>query len=77
MYDWIVYQGFQPIIIATKLDKINRSQKEKHIKAIREGLGVIPGTQILPFSALSKQGREEIWDCIEITCELKAEAEPE
>ena len=73
MYDWIVYQGFQPIIIATKLDKINRSQKDKQIKAIREGLGVIPGTQILPFSALSKQGREEIWDCIEINCELKAE----
>lgn len=70
MYDWIVYQGFTPIIIATKLDKINRSQKDKHLKLIREGLGVVPGTKILPFSSLTKQGRDEIWDCIEEICSL-------
>jgi GTP-binding protein len=75
MYDWIVYQGFHPIIIATKLDKINRSQKDKQIKIIREGLEVIPGTKILPFSSLSKQGREEIWECIESICELASESE--
>lgn len=68
MYDWIVYQGFQPVIIATKLDKINRSQIQKHIKQIKEGLEVVPGTKILPFSALSKQGRDEIWACIEDIC---------
>lgn len=73
MYDWIVYQGFEPIIIATKLDKINRSQKDKHIKMIREGLQATPGTKILPFSALSKQGREEIWDSIEDICRLNKE----
>lgn len=65
MYDWIVYNGFDPIIITTKLDKINRSQKDKHIKMIRTGLNTKPGTIILPFSALTKQGRDEIWDCIE------------
>ncbi len=70
MYDWVVYQGFQPIIIATKLDKINRSQKDKHLKLIRQGLGVAPGTKIIPFSSLSKQGREEIWACIEEICSL-------
>ncbi|MDF2844105.1 MAG: GTP-binding protein HSR1-related [Herbinix sp.] len=70
MYDWVVYQGFQPIIIATKLDKINRSQKDKHLKLIRQGLGVAPGTKIIPFSSLSKQGREEIWACIEEICGL-------
>lgn len=68
MYDWIVYQGFTPIIIATKLDKINRSQKDKQLKIIREGLGVASGTKILPFSSLSKQGRDEIWECIELIC---------
>ncbi len=73
MYDWIVYQGFQPIIIATKLDKINRSQKDKQLKIIREGLEVAPGTKILPFSALTKQGRDEIWECIEEVCGLKSE----
>ncbi|MDF2485794.1 MAG: ribosome biosis GTP-binding protein YsxC [Herbinix sp.] len=68
MYDWIVYQGFYPVIIATKLDKINRSQIQKQIKIIKEGLQVTPGTKILPFSALSKQGREEIWACIDEIC---------
>lgn len=61
MYDWVVYQGFQPVIIATKLDKINRSQIQKQIKAIRLGLGVLEGTQIVPFSSTTKQGRDEIW----------------
>jgi len=64
MYDWVVYNGFTPVIIATKLDKINRSQRDKHIKMIKTGLNVKPGTKVLPFSALSKQGRDEIWDCI-------------
>ena len=63
--EWIVYNGYEPIIIATKLDKIKRSQHAKHIKAIKEGLGVKPGTIILPFSAQSKQGRDEILDLIE------------
>jgi GTP-binding protein len=77
MYDWIVYQGFQPVIIATKLDKINRSQKDKQIKIIKEGLQVTPGTLVLPFSALTKQGREEIWNYIETACGLTAEDRPE
>jgi len=65
MYEWIEYQGYHPIIIATKFDKINRSQKDKQIKIIKEGLGASSDTKILPFSALTKQGREEIWECIE------------
>ena len=58
MYDWMVYQGFTPIIIATKLDKIKRSQIQKNVKAIREGLKVKPGTVIIPFSSETKQGRD-------------------
>ena len=65
MYDWIVEQGFHPIIIATKLDKIKRSQKDKHLKMIRLGLGLAPGTIVIPFSAETKQGREEIWELVE------------
>ena len=64
MYEWIVYQGYHPIIIATKLDKINRSQIQKHVKMIKTGLNVKPGTVIIPFSAATKQGREEIWETI-------------
>lgn len=65
MYEWILAQGYQPIIIATKLDKLKRSQVPKHVKMVREGLGVLPGTTIIPFSAETKQGREEIWELIE------------
>lgn len=65
MYQWIVDQGYHPIIIATKLDKIKRSQVQKHMKMIREGLELVPGTTIIPFSAETKQGRDEIWELIE------------
>ncbi len=65
MYDWIVHNGYNPIIIATKLDKINRSQVQKHVKMIKEGLNVEKGTIVIPFSSLSKQGREEIWEVID------------
>ena len=60
MYEWILANGYEPIIIATKLDKIKRSQIQKHIKMIRVGLNVVPGTKILPFSAQTKQGKDEI-----------------
>lgn len=65
MYDWIVHNGFDPIIIATKLDKIKRSQWQKHVKMIKEGLKLRPGTKVIPFSAQTKQGREEIWELID------------
>lgn len=65
MYDWIVSQGYQPAIIATKLDKIKRSQVQKHLKLLRNGLGVGTEVTMLPFSAETKQGREEIWNYIE------------
>ena len=65
MYDWIVHNGFSPIIIATKLDKIKRSQVAKQVKLVKTGLKVLPGTQVIPFSAVSRQGRDEIWEVIE------------
>lgn len=65
MYDWVVAQGYQPIIIATKLDKIKRSQVDKHLKMLRQGLNLIPGTKIIPFSSMTKQGRDEIWELVE------------
>lgn len=76
MYDWICHNGYNPIIIATKMDKINRSQIQKHVKMIRQGLNVRPGTQIIPFSSQTKQGREEVWALIEQLC-LAVEDESE
>ena len=65
MYDWIVYNGFEPIIIATKLDKIKRSQIQKNVKVIKDKLQVKPGTKVIPFSSETKQGREEVWALID------------
>ena len=65
MYQWMRHYGFDPIIIATKLDKINRSQVQKQLKAIRVGLEAQKDTIIIPYSSLSKQGREEIYDLLD------------
>lgn len=65
MYDWIFHQGYEPVIIATKLDKLKKSQVAKQLKAIRTGLGLVSGTTVIPFSAKTKQGRDEIWEYAE------------
>mgnify|MGYP004533652117 CR=1 FL=1 len=80
MYDWICHNGYEPIIIATKLDKIKRSQIQKQVKLIREGLKVRPGTQIIPFSSETKQGVAEVWNLMESLCfpsEKSAETQDE
>lgn len=73
MYEWVLHNGYRPIIIATKLDKINRSQIQKHVKMIRTGLGMESGDIIIPFSAETKQGRDEIWELIEEMAEAAKE----
>ncbi len=65
MYDWICHQGFTPVIIATKLDKINRSQISKHVKMVKDGLQVAKDSVVIPYSALTKQGREEIYQILD------------
>lgn len=65
MYDWIMSRGYQPIIIATKLDKIKRSQVAKQTKLICDTLGVADDTIVIPYSSLNKQGREEIYDLLD------------
>lgn len=65
MYDWIVHNGFQPVVIATKLDKINRSQIAKQTKLIRTSLKMPKEGILIPFSAETKAGRDEIWQRIE------------
>ena len=74
MYDWIVHNGFQPIVIATKLDKINRSQIAKQTKLIRSCFKMPKEGILIPFSAETKQGRDEIWSKIE---EFLPKADPD
>ena len=65
MYEWIIYNGYHPVIIATKLDKLKRSQVQKQVKLIWESLGMEKDGILIPFSAETKQGREEIWSLLE------------
>ena len=65
MYNWIVNQGFKPVIIATKLDKINRSQIPKQVKLIKTTLQTLPETIVIPFSSETKQGREEVYQLLD------------
>ena len=74
MYKWIVHNGWQPIIIATKLDKLKRSQVAGQVKKIRAGLEMGREDILIPFSAETKQGREEIWAILEREAGLTEEA---
>ena len=65
MYDWVIHNGYRPVVIATKLDKLKRSQVAAHVKAVRQGLGMEKEDILIPFSAETKQGRDEIWELIE------------
>ncbi|MDO4291876.1 MAG: ribosome biogenesis GTP-binding protein YihA/YsxC [Eubacteriales bacterium] len=65
MYQWMLHYGYHPILIATKLDKINRSQVARHVKMLREGLEAEKDAVVIPYSSLSKQGREEIYDLMD------------
>jgi len=65
MFEWVIYNGYRPIIIATKLDKINRSQIQKHVKMVRESLGMKKEDILIPFSSETRQGLEELWNIID------------
>ncbi|WP_304942413.1 ribosome biogenesis GTP-binding protein YihA/YsxC [Vallitalea guaymasensis] len=65
LYDWIVYNGFDPIVVATKLDKIKRSQIDKHVSIIKKSLGITDRKKIVPFSATTKQGKDTLWEIID------------
>lgn len=65
MYDWIVSSGYRPVIVATKLDKIKRSQIDKQVKAVRTGLGLGKDDILIPVSSETKQGIETLWETVE------------
>ena len=65
MYEWITSAGFEPILIATKADKVKKSQFPKQRRILLEGLGAPKTCTLIPFSALDKSGRDEICACLE------------
>lgn len=72
MFEWIDYEGYQPIVICTKADKISRGAVDRQISMIRKALGADKDTIILPFSSLTKAGREDIWDLMDQVIENEA-----
>ncbi|MCQ2535583.1 MAG: ribosome biogenesis GTP-binding protein YihA/YsxC [Lachnospiraceae bacterium] len=72
MFEWIDYEGYQPIVICTKADKISRGAVDRQISMIRKSLGADKDTIILPFSSLTKAGREDIWDLMDQVIENEA-----
>lgn len=65
MYDTLLQCGFSPIIIATKADKIKRSQLNKQVKAIEDKLQLVDGTPVIPFSSSNLTGKDELWEYID------------
>lgn len=74
MFDWVIHNGFVPIIVATKADKLKRSQLPKAIANVKNVLqkksavGQEISVEVIPFSGLSKQGRDEILERIDALC---------
>lgn len=73
MYDWCIQYGFNPIIIATKADKVSKAQKLKQVALIRRSLNCVAGTPIIPYSSITKEGRDEIWEYIDACLEMYKE----
>lgn len=73
MYDWCIQYGFNPIIIATKADKVSKAQKLKQVALIRKSLNCVEGTPIIPYSSITKEGRDEIWEYIDACLEMYKE----
>lgn len=64
MFDWLANQDRSRLVVATKLDKITRGQVQKQLQDIRSTLVMNPGETLIPFSAVTGQGRDEIWNQI-------------
>ncbi len=77
MFEWMEYVGYDPIVIATKSDKIKRSQLDKQLKIVRESLGATSETIIVPFSSQTKQGLDTIQDFLDQVIENEAAASDE
>lgn len=73
MYDWVVYNGYKPLIVATKVDKIKRSQVRKHMNVIQKAFRLPDQKSIIPFSATTKQGKEEIWERFDALLETEGQ----
>lgn len=75
MYETLLDCGFCPIIIATKSDKIKKTQYDKHIDMITAKLSVVDGTPVIPFSSSSREGRDELLEYVSEYAQYFSEGE--
>lgn len=71
MYDWIRSFGYKGIVIATKADKISKGKWQKHVKVIREKLGVEDSDLIIPYSSEKKFNKDLVWKRLEEILDIK------
>ena len=77
MYDWLAHNGLPIAVIATKADKIPRSQWQKHVKLVRETLGMPKGDPVILFSSETGQGLDELWKLLDETVDWTDQEKPE
>lgn len=65
MYEFLKYYNIKTIIVATKYDKVGASSRAKQDKLIRETLKLSENEEFIPFSSLTKKGREDIYRIVE------------
>ena len=64
MIDFLRYYNLKIKVIATKYDKVGKNSKEKQNKLIKEALKLEEGEDFIPFSTVSKKGRDEVYEII-------------
>lgn len=65
MADWLKHFDIPSAVVATKADKISKGRVPSHLKRIRQDLELASDTMLIPFSAETGQGREELWEYIQ------------
>lgn len=65
MYNFLKYYNVKTTIVATKYDKVSMSGRAKQDKLIRDTLKLSEGETFIPFSSVTKKGREEIYSLVE------------
>ena len=72
MYEWIDYMGYQPIVVATKADKLTRQQVPRQMNMLRQAFGAAEDDVFIPFSSVTKEGLEDLWDLMDQVIENEA-----
>lgn len=73
MYEWLKHYGYKIIIVATKKDKLKRSQYGKHKAMLVNSLKLSKEDTLILFSSETKEGKDELWQVIEEVSGLNEE----